>query len=564
MSEEALLPANGRQQHSAENDATAENDSAYSWYYENFAIAAGPLAGLLAYFIFLTDQDHVQQGSQKLAAMFAILLWICVWWMTEAVPIAITALLPLFLFPLLQISTADAVAKAYMNDTISLFLGSFILALAVQKYNCHKRLALKTLLVFGGEKMDPRTLLLGFCAGPAFVSMFMSNTAVAVMMIPMAVGVVQKVQNSPLDAPSDPSVEASRNPKHQKSPSDEESGYREIESGETSSQFANKALSKYSKGVVLAVGYAVGVGGMTTLTGTGPNLVFSGIFRSLFPKAEPVTYTQWLMFGFPLGVFFLLLLWFILCVMYCPTAAVPVVSASLSRSTIQKEYDSLGAMDSAEKTVVSLFTVLAFLWMTRATNGDVPGWGSYFHGYADDGTVSILMAMFLFILPFRGQKLMNWADCKKLPWDIVLVLGGGFALADGIRQSGLSEWIAAHLDFLHSIPFLLITPSVAVIVAIVTEFTSNNATATIFLPLLAEVSLNLNIHPLFLMVTATLASSFSFMLPIATPPNAVAYTAGKLRMTDLAIPGFLLKCTGIFLLSVLMPTLGTQTNLCIF
>ncbi|KAG0566895.1 hypothetical protein KC19_7G096000 [Ceratodon purpureus] len=389
MSEEALLPANGRQQHSAENDATAENDSAYSWYYENFAIAAGPLAGLLAYFIFLTDQDHVQQGSQKLAAMFAILLWICVWWMTEAVPIAITALLPLFLFPLLQISTADAVAKAYMNDTISLFLGSFILALAVQKYNCHKRLALKTLLVFGGEKMDPRTLLLGFCAGPAFVSMFMSNTAVAVMMIPMAVGVVQKVQNSPLDAPSDPSVEASRNPKHQKSPSDEESGYREIESGETSSQFANKALSKYSKGVVLAVGYAVGVGGMTTLTGTGPNLVFSGIFRSLFPKAEPVTYTQWLMFGFPLGVFFLLLLWFILCVMYCPTAAVPVVSASLSRSTIQKEYDSLGAMDSAEKTVVSLFTVLAFLWMTRATNGDVPGWGSYFHGYADDGTVSV-------------------------------------------------------------------------------------------------------------------------------------------------------------------------------
>lgn len=555
MSTEAWLPATGRLQHSGESDARAGDESAYSWYYENFAIAAGPLAGLLAYFIFLADQDHVQEGSQKLAAMFAILLWICVWWMTEAVPVAITALLPLFLFPLLQIATADEVAKAYMNDTISLFLGSFILALAVQKYNCHKRLALKTLLVLGGEKMDPRSLLLGFCAGPAFVSMFMSNTAVAVMMIPMAVGVVQKVQNPLMGAPSDPP----RNRKHQKSPSDEESGYGGIEPGETSSQFASKALSEYSKGVVLAVGYAVGVGGMATLTGTGPNLVFSGIFRSLFPEAEPVTYTQWLMFGFPLGIFFLLLLWFILCVMYCPSAAVPVVSASLSRSAIQKEYDSLGAMDSAEKTVVSLFTVLAFMWMTRATNGDVPGWGSYFHGYADDGTVSILMAMFLFILPFRnraGQKLMNWGDCKKLPWDIVLVLGGGFSLAEGIRQSGLSEWIAAHLDFLHSIPYLLITPSVAVIVAIVTEFTSNNATATIFLPLLAEVSLSLNIHPLFLMVTATLASSFSFMLPIATPPNAVAYTAGKLRMTDLAIPGFLLKCAGIFLLSVLMPTLG--------
>ena len=353
MLTEALLPANGTQQHSA------ENESAYGWYYENFAIAAGPLAGLLVYFIFLTDQEHVQEGSQKLAAMFAILLWICVWWMTEAVPVAITALLPLVLFPLLQVSTAEEVAKAYMNDTISLFLGSFILALAVQKYNCHKRLALKTLLAFGGEKMDPRTLLLGFCAGPAFVSMFMSNTAVAVMMIPMAVGVVHKVQHPP----SDPPAEAPRNPKHQKSPSDEESGYAEIAPGEPSSQFTTKALSEYSKGVVLAVGYAVGVGGMATLTGTGPNLVFSGIFRSLFPNEDPVTYTQWLMFGFPMGIFFLILLWVVLCVMYCPSEVVPVVSQSLSRSAIQEEYDSLGKYNNSFS-----FLILCILQLSLWTN----------------------------------------------------------------------------------------------------------------------------------------------------------------------------------------------------
>lgn len=348
MSTEALLSASRRPQHSGESDHDhpVTETANFSGYYENFAIAAGPLAGLLAYFIFLSAEHPAQeQQAQKLAAMFAILSWICVWWMTEAVPVAITALLPLFLFPLLRISTADEVAKAYMNDTISLFLGSFILALAVQKYNCHKRLALKTLLAFGGEKMDPRFLLLGFCAGPAFVSMFMSNTATAVMMIPMAVGVVHKVQDNP---------HMDRNPKHEKAPSDEESV---VECGETSSQFASKALSEYSKGVVLAVGYAVGVGGLTTLTGTGPNLVFSGIFRSLFPNAEPVTYTQWFLFGFPLGVFFLILLWIMLCVMYCPSAAVPVVSASLSRSAIQKQYDSLGAMNSSEKTVVSLFTV---------------------------------------------------------------------------------------------------------------------------------------------------------------------------------------------------------------
>lgn len=515
-------------------------------YYENFAIAAGPLAGLLVYFISISDLHGAH--SPKLAAMFGTLIWICVWWMTEAVPVAITALLPLFLFPLLQISTANDVAKAYMNDTISLFLGSFMLALAVQKFDCHKRLALKTLLVFGGEKMDPRFLLLGFCAGPAFVSMFMSNTAVAVMMIPMAVGVVHKVQNNESEE---------RNPKHEKAPELLESGGVLSECGESS---ASKLLAEYSKGVVLAVGYAVGVGGLTTLTGTGPNLVFSGIFRSLFPDVEPVTYTQWFMFGFPLGVFFLLCLWIMLCLMYCPSEAVPIVSASLSRDSIEKQYELLGKMNSAEKTVVSLFTVLAFMWMTRATNGNVPGWGSYFNDYADDGTVSILMAMFLFILPLRnraGEKLMTWADCKKLPWDIVLVLGGGFALADGIRESGLSEWIASHLDFLDAIPYFLITPAVAIIVSIVTEFTSNNATATIFLPLLAEVSLSIGLHPLFLMVTATIASSFSFMLPIATPPNAIAYTAGKLKMTDLVMPGFMLKCFGIFLLSVLMPTLGT-------
>lgn len=566
MSKVALLAATGRHQNAEENDNPSNNETANAWYIQDFSIAAGPIAGLLTKFIFLADQEHTQAGSQKLASMFAILIWICVWWMTEAVPVAITALLPLFLFPLLQISTANEVAKAYMNDTISLFIGSFILALAVQKYNCHKRLALKTLLVFGGEKMDPRFLLLGFCAGPAFVSMFMSNTATAVMMIPMAIGIVHKVQNPLMVEQSSASADAPKFPVQDygtrldpESPSDEESGYGMEQSCETSAQaMGDKALREYSKGVVLAVAYAVGVGGMATLTGTGPNLVFSGIFRSLFPDAQPVTYTQWLKFGLPLGFIFLVLLWIMLCVMFCPSKVVPIVSASLSRSVIQKEYISLGAMDSAEKTVVSLFMVLAFMWMTRATNGVVPGWGSYFNAYADDGTVSILMAMFLFIMPFRSkQKLMTWADCKKLPWDIVLVLGGGFALADGVRESGLSDWIASHLSCLHSIPYLLITPCIATLVAIVTEFTSNNATATIFLPLLAEVSVSLNIHPLYLMVTATLAASFSFMLPIATPPNAVAYTAGKLRMTDMALSGFLLKCTGILLLSVLMPTLGS-------
>ena len=339
-----------------------------TWLYENISIAAGPASALLVYSIFLTSQDDTREQmetTQRLASMFAILLWVCVWWLTEAVPVAITALLPMFLFPLLRITTADEVAKAYMNDTISLFLGSFILALAVEKYNCHKRLALKTLLAFGGEKMNPRFLLLGFCAGPAFVSMFISNTATAIMMIPMAVGVVHKVQNSKQAVSAEDLQQSAYHEESIRVPSsksDEES----VSSGllhdefEQSSTETAKILSKYSKGVVLAVAYAVAVGGMSTLTGTGPNLVFSGMFRSIFPDAPPVTYTQWFMFGFPLGFLFLILLWLMLCVIYCPPAAVPVVSASLNRSVIQKEYDSLGAMEFAEKAVLAIFSVSIF------------------------------------------------------------------------------------------------------------------------------------------------------------------------------------------------------------
>lgn len=378
--EPLLLHANSRRRQKqlisggANNNGTATTASQAAathstWLFDIISIVAGPASALLVYSLFLTSQDDTREKvetTQMLASMFAILLWVCVWWLTEAVPVAITALLPMFLFPVLRITTADEVAKAYMNDTISLFLGSFILALAVEKYNCHKRLALKTLLAFGGEKMNPRFLLLGFCAGPAFVSMFISNTATAIMMIPMAVGVVQKVQNSKQAVSAEDPQQSAHHEEPIRVPSsksDEESISSALlqDEFEQSSTEAAKILSKYSKGVVLAVAYAVAVGGMSTLTGTGPNLVFSGIFRSIFPNAPPVTYTQWFMFGFPLGFLFLILLWLMLCVIYCPPAAVPVVSASLNRSVIQKEYDSLGAMEFAEKAVLAIFSVSIFL-----------------------------------------------------------------------------------------------------------------------------------------------------------------------------------------------------------
>ncbi|EFJ13936.1 hypothetical protein SELMODRAFT_121598 [Selaginella moellendorffii] len=454
--------------------------------------------------------------------MLAILAWVCIWWITEAIPVGITSMLPLVLLPLFQIIQADEIARAYMNDTITLFIGSFILALGVERYQAHKRLALKTLLLFGGRSMAPRMLLLGFCVGPAFISMWISNSATAIMMVPMSAGVIKRLLE-----PDTPSLESIH-------------------------------VVDYARAIVLGIGFSVSIGGLTTLTGTGTNLVFLGIWNSCFPSAAAVSYLQWFMFAFPLGVAMVLFCWIMLCVCYCPRSATPTISSRLNRSSIEEELKSLGSISFAETTVLTLFVVLAVLWLTRSL-GTSFGWGRFFHGYVDDGTVSVVMAVFLFVIPNRlvpGERLLDWSHCKKLPWDIVLLFGGGFALAAGFKASGLSAWVTQHLNFLDNAPYLLLAPVVAVFVSATTEFTSNNATATIFLPLLANAATSNNIHPLLLMITGTIAASFAFMLPVSTPPMAVAFSTGHVRMPDMVLTGFLLKLVGILLLFALMPTLG--------
>lgn len=452
--------------------------------------------------------------------MLGVLAWVFAWWLTEAVPMPITSMSPLFLFPIFGIAAADDVAHSYMDDVISLVLGSFILALAVEHYNIHRRLALNITLLFCGDPLNPQLLLLGICATTAFVSMWLHNVAAAVMMMPVATGILQRLPSGP---------------------------------GQST------VVSKFCKAVVLGVIYSAAIGGMSTLTGTGVNLILVGMWKSYFPEADPISFNTWFYFGFPMAFLLFWALWVILCLIYCPRGSGDVLSVYLDKAHLKRELDLLGPMAFAEKMVLYVFSMLIVLWMTRSITDDIPGWGALFNDRVGDGTVSVMMATLLFIIPNKkqqGEKLMDWNKCKKLPWNIVLLLGAGFAIADGVRTSGLAEILSKTLGFLAEVPYLAVAPAICLISGTITEFTSNNATTTLLVPLLIQLAQTINVHPLLLMIPGAIGAQFAFLLPTGTASNIVGFTTGHIDIIDMLKTGLPLKIVGTILLSVLMPTLG--------
>ncbi|KAH9331786.1 hypothetical protein KI387_003894, partial [Taxus chinensis] len=510
---------------------------------KNLSILLGPVLCLLV----LKFVD----AEEKCGAMLGALCWIFSWWLTEAVPVAVTSLAPLYLFPLMGIQKADAVAKSYMNDVISLVIGSFILAIAVEEYNMHKRLALQMLVAFSGKKVRPRLLLLGFSGATAFVSMWMHNVAAAVLMMPVATGVLARLMDGYGGAASSSSSSSEQQQQHKKEGKEEEDC-------EIQQVVVHRDLVMFCKAVVLGVTYGTAIGGMSTLTGTGVNLILVGMWQSYFPHADPITFMEWSLFAFPMAFVLFLVLWGILSVLYFSKTSAKSLSATLDKSHLKMELNSLGPMSFAEKTVLSLFTVLIILWMTKNISNDIPGWGDLFGGFPGDGTASVLVATFLFIIPSGkapGEKLMDWQKCKKLPWNIILLLGAGFAIADGVRISGLATLMSKNLDFLESAPYLAIAPIVAIMSSTLTEFTSNNATTTLFVPLLIQVAVSMHIHPLLLMIPGAIGAQYSYILPTGTPSNVVGFTTGYLDMSDMLKVGIPLKIGGIAIVSFFMPSL---------
>ncbi|MCD6597571.1 MAG: SLC13/DASS family transporter [Bacteroidales bacterium] len=451
-----------------------------------------------------------------------IAVWMAVWWITEAVPLSVTALLPVALFPLFGIMDGKLVSSLYFNQVIFLFLGGFMVALAMEKWNLHKRIAMFALLIFG---VKPGRILFGFMSVSAFLSMWISNTATTMMMIPIALAVIL-------------SLESSMGP---------------------------EKVKRYSIGLLLGIAYSSSIGGIATLIGSPPNAAFVHIFAISFPDAPEISFAQWFFFALPVSIVFLLIAWFILYLIFGR------LHFQLDKDLFRNSYHSLGKMGREETIVLVVFISLAILWLTRVSihigSFTIPGWSELFPKpeYINDGIVAIFVASFLFVLPARnGERIMDWNTANKLPWGIVILFGGGFALAGGFKDSGLSAWVGQQLYGLKDLPPVLTIASVSTIVTFLTELTSNTATSQMVLPILAALGTAIGKNPLLLMVPATLASSFAFLMPVATPPNAIIFGTGRIRVIDLVKVGIIFEFIGILIITlgiiILGPILGIDMN----
>jgi sodium-dependent dicarboxylate transporter 2/3/5 len=475
----------------------------------------GLFGGIIIFFyIFL----FVNLGANNIAAKntLAIASLMAVWWLFEAVPLSITALLPLVLFPLLGVMNGKAVSSTYANHIIFLFIGGFIVSLAMEKWNLHKRIALRILLWIG---ISPGKILLGFMAATAFLSMWISNTATAMMMIPIVLSVITKLEE----------------------------------------EMPEKAHKKYSIALLLGIAYSASVGGIATLIGTPPNIAFSQIFSISFPAAPEINFAQWMIFALPFSLVMFLIVWLILYLFYVPRE-------KLNDNILNKfklQYKELGKISYEESVVLIAFIFLALLWLFRSSidiklgqnfSLSIPGWSKIFAHpkYFNDGTVAIFISLILFLIPSKkdkSQTIMDKNTLMKLPWNIVLLFGGGFALADGFMKSGLSTWIGNSFTSLSSINPVVLVFIITLSLAILTEFTSNTATAQMSLPLLAAMSVSAQINPLLLMIPATIATSLAFVMPVATPPNVIVFGTGKLKIKDMIKTGLIVDLLGVIILT---------------
>ncbi|NXO28457.1 S13A2 protein, partial [Cisticola juncidis] len=539
-----------------------------------------------------------------------VIIVMALFWCTEALPLAVTALLPVLLFPMMNIMDSTTVCQEYLKDTNMLFLGGLMMAIAIESWNLHKRVALRVLLITG---VRPALLLMGFMVVTAFLSMWISNTATTAMMLPIAQAVMEQLSKS--EAESGPAGQGSeytnkafelqeKAPDSFKEP--EEKGPRPFP-GQCSSCISfvpwdlgnshvltveeeknrdeiEKKHKSLSKGMSLCICYSSSIGGIATLTGTTPNLVLQGQVNDIYPgNGGIINFASWFSFAFPTMLVLLILAWFWLQILYlgfnfkknfgCGASPAAKAKEKQAYEIIKEESKKLGKMKFAEIEVSILFILLVVLWFTREP-GFIPGWATVLFNkdntsYVTDATVALFISILLFILPsgissqdtggrakFRAPPaLLDWRVVQeKMPWNIVFLLGGGFALAKGSEESGLSEWLGTKLTPLQNIPHPAIAFLLCLLIATFTECTSNVATTTLFLPILASMAEAICLNPLYVMLPCTLSASLAFMLPVATPPNAIVFSYGQLRVIDMAKAGFVLNILG-----VLTITLGINT-----
>ncbi|MFD2588908.1 SLC13 family permease [Croceitalea marina] len=462
---------------------------------KKLGLVLGPIAFFLIYF-FVQPEGL----SKEAVAILASTAWIAIWWITEAIPISITALLPLVLFPLAGGLDLNTTAASFGHKYIFLYMGGFIIAIAIEKWNLHKRIALNIINIIGS---DVRMIILGFMAATAFLSMWISNTATSVMMLPIGVAIIKQLHDNPNTVEDENKI--------------------------------------FGKALMLAIAYSASIGGMATLIGTPPNLVLAGVILDTY--GYEITFMQWFIFGLPISLILLSICW-----LYLTRFAFKFKQTEFpgGKAEIKRLLTLLGKISYEEKVVAIVFGLTAFCWITRSylLQRIFPA--------LDDTIIAVFFSIVLFLLPTKDKKraLVNWEEAVKMPWGIILLFGGGMALAKGFETSGLAVWIGGQMGGLAGLHLFLLLLILIASVNFLTEITSNLATTAMLLPVLAPMALNIDVHPFVLMVGAAVAASCAFMLPVATPPNAVVFGSGYLRIPDMVNKGFFMNIISIILLTL--------------
>ena len=449
----------------------------------------GPLTFIILMFI-----GPFEGLSQPAHSILSSTLWIAIWWITEAIPIAATALIPIVLFPLSGGLDLSATTASYGHKFVFLYLGGFLIAIGIEKWKLHKRIAINIISFIG---IDARRVILGFMLATAFLSMWISNTATSVMMLPIGIAIIKQLNENKI----------------------------------------------FGKALMLGIAYSASIGGVATVIGTPPNLVLAGVISEIY--GYEITFSKWFLFGFPISIILLFFCW-----IYLTRVAYKFESNSFpgGKAEIQTIKKELGPISYEEKLVAIVFALAGLCWISRSffLQKILPS--------LDDTIIAISFGLLLFILPSKQKSaaLLSWRDTINLPWGIIILFGGGMALARAFETSGLALWLGELMTSFSVLPLFLLILLLIAAVNFLTEITSNLATTAMLLPVLAPLALEINIHPFGLMVGAAVAASCAFMLPVATPPNAVVFGSGYLKIQDMVTRGVIMNIFSIILITLMV------------
>ncbi|MFY9263127.1 MAG: DASS family sodium-coupled anion symporter [Actinomycetaceae bacterium] len=478
-------------------------------------LAAGLVAAAVVYYIFPDTLSAslqetfaakgIETSQHNIAITAAVAVLMGAWWMTEAIPLPATALVPLIAFPAFGVVDFKGAAAPFASSTIFLFMGGFFLALAMQRWNLHRRIALVTVLLVGTK---PKQLVLGFMVATGFLSMWVSNTATAVMMLPIGLSIIKTV-------------------------------------GDVEGTGKGPNLEKFSTALMLGIAYAASIASLSTLIGTPPN----ALLRAYLQDNHDITlsFGKWMLFATPLAWGFLLIAWQLLIRVYKPE----VDELPGGKQIIQEQLKLMGPMSAQEKLVGLVFLGGALSWIFIPTL-----WPD---GPIDDSLIAMIIALVLFILPAKpaeGIALLDWQTAKDIPWDVLLLFGGGLSLSAAFGASGLSLWIGDQAGRLSGLPTIVIVIAVTTMIIFLTEMTSNTATAAAFLPIIGAVAIGMGVPVEALVIPVALAATCAFMLPVATPPNAIAYSSGYIQIRQMVKAGLWLNIIGIVLITIFAMWVG--------